>query len=200
MPSGITSDIYEGKDVSLRDYLMGVARQMSMAIMQRDSDPREPVKLREVQPYSKDRLDEAQAELERLESLSLEDAAREAQAELKQVEAAHISVVNDREALTRRYDDMIAKVRTWKPEPIVQYVKDHALKYLEESREFDCGHGVYPTAPVRADYEPERWLKAKIDRARRDVEYHTKQYQEEVERVAGYNLHIEAFHRSLPDE
>lgn len=49
MPSGMTADIYEGKDVSLRDYLMTVGRGMGFAILQRDDDSSEPVKVTEAE-------------------------------------------------------------------------------------------------------------------------------------------------------
>ncbi len=198
MPSGITSDIYNGKDVTLRDFLMTVGRQMSMAIMQRDDDPGESVKLREPSKYERDGLTKAQQKSEKYALMTLQEAAREASAEYRRLFREHKEAAHKNAELETRYDAMIEKVEGWKPDPIVQYVKDHALKYLRESREFDCGF-IYPPEPDPADYAPEKWLTRKRAEAAANLARRAEEWQEEVARVADFNRHIEAFHRSLPD-
>src|SRR4051794_27715841 len=74
MPSGITAEIYEGKDVSLRDYLMRVGRQMGFAVMQRDSDLDEPVKATEPSSYYERRVPELDARVQELQAMTEAEA------------------------------------------------------------------------------------------------------------------------------
>lgn len=199
MPSGITADIYEGKDVSLRDYLMTVGRQMSMAMMQRDDDPKEPVKLRKPSSYALDSLEQAILERHRLADLTEAEAKGEAAKEWHAATAAHREAAKENDELKARYKSMIAKVQAWQPEPDVEYVKGHALRYLQESLKFDCAY-VYPGDPGDKPKPTDVWLTEKITEVERQITYFTKQWEDEVERVSDFNKHILAFHRSLPDE
>lgn len=202
MPMVITAAIYEGNDVSLRDYLMRVGRSMSMAIMQRDSDQDEPVKPRQESDYARRRVEEHRAELERLGALSVEDAAGAAEREFVEATEFYEKAKAEKAALRRRYEDMLAQVEAWEPDSKVIYVKEHAIKYLRESIEFDCSKD---GDDMRYYPKPERlsgvdWLAQKIADAQRSLEYAEKQLAEEVARVADFNEHIEAFLRSLPPE
>lgn len=202
MPNGYTAGVQDGTVTDLREFLERVGRGMSMAIMQRDSDPREPVKLREVSKYESERVEKAAAERERYERMTLVEAEREAKAELLEGVRAHNEAVKANKVERDRYDAMIAKVEAWRPDPVVQYVKDKALEWLRESREWDTQEkdvDVYPRLPHPADFAPSVWLESKRKHAKEEFDRAVKSYQEEVERVAGFNLHIEAFHRSLPD-
>lgn len=201
MPMGITAAIYEDKDVSLRDYLMRVGRSMSMAIMQRDSDQDEPVKLRRESEYAHRSVAEHRAELERLRALSAEDAAAEAEHEFAEATEAFEKVKAEKAALRKRYEDMLVQVEGWVPELKVIYVKEHAIKCLRESIEFDCSKD---GDDMRYYPKPQRlsgsaWLEQKIASEQRSLAYAEKQLAEEIERVADFNEHIEAFLRSLPD-
>lgn len=195
MPNGFTSDIYEGKNTSLRDYLMGVGRGMGFAIMQRDDDSRDPVKHREVSTYHAYALADAQNEHARLLSLSWGESEVEAAQEYDATLAAHEKANAANEALAARYDDMIAAVQEWPGVPEVPNVKVYALTYLRDSKQFDCG-SVYPPKP-----EPQptiQWKNERVAKALRDIEYHSAQWEQEKARVAEVNAMIDAFYRSLP--
>lgn len=200
MPMGITAEIYEGKEVTLRDYLMRVGRSMSMAIMQRDSDQDEPVKLRQESEYAHRSVREHRAELTRLQGLSAADAAREAAQEFTEASERYEATKAEKAALRLRYETMLAQVEAWEPDPKVEYVKEHAIKYLRESIDFDCGHDGddmrYYDKPERLDGPA--WLAKKLADEARSLEYAEKQLAEEIERVADFNEHITAFLESLP--
>jgi hypothetical protein len=200
MPSGITSKIYDGEDVSLRDYLMTVGRQMSMAIMQRDEGPG-PVKLRKPSTYSLDALEQAILERHRLADLTEAECADEAAAEFLRSREARREYKERKDALRARYQAMYEKVEAWEPDPKVEYVKGHALKYLRESIEFDCPEGRDIWPPDQDEPTPwGKWRDEKIAECERQIERYSEQWDEEVERVNDFNEHILAFHRSLPDE
>lgn len=196
MPNGYTQGIYEGRDVSLREFLMTVGRGMTMAIMQRDEALDQPVKLRKISTYHQERLAEALAEQQRLLAMTFEESHRAARDEFEQRQAEHEEAARKDAELSARYDAMIEQVLGWTPEPEVDYVKTHALRYLRESKEFDCG-SIYPPRPQRLSGS--EWRAQKREENDRDIEYHKKEWNDEIERVAGFNERILAFHRSLPD-
>lgn len=198
MPSGITAAIYEGKDTSLRDYLIRVGRSMSMAIMQRDDDPGAPVKRREISAYCQTDVDKALAKIDRLLTMTIEEA--QIASELSDIERAlaiEAAIIKDT-VLRERYDAMMREVRAWKPKPKVAYVKEHAIKYLQESIDHDCDDDPAQYYPKPAGLSGAEWLrKARVDAEEELVRAET-QLAEEVARVADYNEHIDAFLESLP--
>ena len=51
MPTGYTTDIYNGKDVSFRDFALTCARQFGACIMQRDDPADEKPKIMPEESY-----------------------------------------------------------------------------------------------------------------------------------------------------
>lgn len=210
MPNGITSDLYEGKEVTLRGYLMRVGRQMMFAVRQRDDNSHDPVELPENDPvlrYEREAVEKARARVAELEGLDRGQVAQAAHASFLAEHAAW-QKSRDHEAEVRaRYDAMRAQVEAWEPDPLVAYVKEYALRYLDESMEFDC--------PVRAplpegqklrwfsepeELGPREWYEREMAEAQRSLasseEYLAERTLVEHER----RQQIEAFLRSLPEE
>lgn len=204
MPSGITAAIYDGSDTTLRGYLMQIGRGMGFAVMQRDDDPREPVKPVEPQTgyYEREltRSRERLAELEAMTPRTARVAAREA------ADAARSAWADRRDhklALRGRYEEMIRQVEAWEPEPLIAtetQIKEEALKYLRESIEFDCGKPgeemrYYPKPQTLT---PDDWLKREIEATRAAIDRHEQSIREERTRTAERNRYITAFLASLP--
>lgn len=202
MPNGITAAIYEGKDVSLRDYLMRVGRSMSLAIMQREENQDAPVRRREVSQYERDHVTSTRAELVRLRQMTPEQAGAGAEREFIEATASYEKTKADKAALRERYDAMLAEVEAWEPNPKVMYVKEHAIKYLRESMDFDLSKDgndmTYYSRPVRLDGA--RWLAERTAQAKDAFDRAVVRLDEEIVRVADFNEHIEAFLESLPPE
>jgi hypothetical protein len=201
MPNGYTADIYEGKDITLREYLMKVGRGMSMAIMQRDEALDAPVKLREPSKYSLERLGEALEAKHKLLTMTQADRNSAAAQEWESQKLAHQQAVRNRDGMRKRYQAMIDQVEAWEPVEKVAYVKEHALRYLRESMDFDCPSSgrVYPEDPGDT-WNGYEWFDKELSRLNKDIEYHREAWDEEVERVNDFNEHILAFHESLPSE
>lgn len=197
MASGVTQAVADG-EATLREFLMRVGRNLTLSIHQRDSDPRNPVQPRVVSAYAKQRMEDAAAELRRLEAMTLDEIRKAARAEYEDRREMVEAIKRSKAAVAENYDAMIEQVQAWEPEPVVAYVKDRALETLEESRRFDCEGGI-PSPPPAMDYDPPRWHAAALDRARKERDSAVKAYKVELERVASFNVEIEAFLRSLPD-
>jgi hypothetical protein len=201
MPNGYTANIYEGKPESVRQFLMKVGRGMGFAILQRDDDWDTPIHKVEPSDYNARRLEESRERLRELEGVSIEEANRRAKAEYDEAVAAWEERRSNREAMRSRYEQRIREVEAWQPDPLVESVKNHALQYLREGMEFDCGK---PGTESRWDTYPKRlggadWLNEQRAKALHDVEYHEKENRKEIERAEERNRYIEAFLSSLPD-
>lgn len=201
MPNGYTAAIYEGKDVTLRDYLMGVARGYTLAIMQRDEDLRKPVRRVEPQTrYHDEGIDAAEKRLREVAATSVEEANRKAAEEYKAA-CADWEIEKDRRlAMRARYEAMVQQVEAWEPDPLVAYLKEGALKHLVDSMKFDCGepgeemrYRPYPKLLAGAE-----WIDEQVRKARKDIDYHREERAKELKRTAERNAHIDAFLRSLP--
>lgn len=203
MPNGYTADIYDGKPVTLRSYLMGVGRSMGFAVVQRDEAASEPV--RTVEPrtsYHDKALAEARATLAEIDSLSTTEAVQCAIADYEKANEEWLASRDRIRAMRSRYEQMIREVEAWEPDQLVLVVKEQALKYLRESMEFDCGD---TKAEMRWSPPPRRlsgaeWLNDRRAKARHDIEYHEAERRKEIERTEERNRWITAFLNSLPVE
>lgn len=200
MPSGITAAIYEDKDVTLEQFLQRVARNFSLAIMQREGDRDAPVERDEGKSkFHEEQIAEAEAALLDLDGMSIEEAIERAMAEhdekVKNWEAARANKV----ALRSRYQAMVRQVEAWEPEPLVAYLKQGALEQLRESLRADCGE---PGGEMKYWKYPQllagqEWIEAKTTEARRDIEYSREEIAKRQKVAAERNEHIDAFYRSL---
>lgn len=196
MPNGYTAKIYDGSDVTLRGYLLGVARAMGYAVLQRDDSADVPV--RKAEPttrYHDESIDKARRRRDWLQTLDAHDAEREARAEH---EAEHASWVESRDRMHEmqlRYETMIANVEGWHPDPLIESTKEVALKYLRESLEFDTYNSGPPVPQTGA-----AWLSQQLAIAERNIAYHEAERAKEIERTAERNRYIDAFYASLPAE
>ena len=201
MPNGYTTDIYDGKPVTLTDYLMGVGRSMGFAIMQRDEAASEPVRTVEPQTSYHDKaISAARATLAEVDALSVAEAVKCALVDYEKANTAWLEARDRIRAMRSRYEEMIRQVEAWHPDPLVLVVKEQALKYLRESVKFDCGD---EKAEMRWSPPPRRlsgpeWINERRAKARRDIEYHEAERKKEIERTEERNRWITAFLGSLP--
>lgn len=149
MPTGYTAPIYEGKDLSMAQFLLRCARNFGALLRYRDEGLEQPIP--EVIPlddYYAKHVAALRAEIAAVEALSDADAV--ARAEEEQAEARRRWV--DSQAKTRRmeaaYRRLIDDVEDWEP-PTRDHValKEFALEQLRMSRDGDCHDQDEPKAP-----------------------------------------------------
>lgn len=144
MPSGYTSDIYDGTNTDPRDYVLRAARGLGFLMHMRDDKHDAPIRKREVSDYYEKGLAEAYAELEFAETAS-DDALGKRQGD--EVAASHTSaerserIQNERKA---RYDEVMDRLVDWAPRTESgQRVREYAIEHLQESINFDTGYDVW---------------------------------------------------------
>lgn len=195
MPTGYTSDLYEGKPITFPEFAMRCARAMGALIMMRDepSDAAIPEEF-EAHSYSRDRLEEAQGRLLELKAMVPQDAAQRATTEhQKEVEECSRRLA-EKKAVRSRYTGMIDQVQAWTP-PTSEHegLKKFMLEQLENSIDFDCG----PLSPPGPILSGEEWLAKQTEKARWDLDYHTDAWEKEQERAKGRTEWVRQLRDSL---
>lgn len=193
MPNGYTAEIYDGKDVTFKQFALTCARAFGPCIMQRDDPLDVPPMVQMPSDYHERALIQARNELGEIQSMSPEDCQAMADAEYDEAMARrhkYIVATNERRA---RYDGMIAKVADWTPQTAehVEF-KTFMLNTLHESKKWDCGEPedelTFWATPKKIDGET--WRKDKVNYLRESIEHHTEEHEKEVTRTAGRNKWI----------
>lgn len=194
MPTGYTADVGDGKVTDFRTFALICARQFGACVMQRDDPMHDPPKLVEPSDYHLKRLAEAEAELARLQGMSVDQAGREADAEWATSVRRETERRNKNRATESRYRSMLAEVKKWTP-PTSEHaeLKRFMADQLRQSIDFDCKE--YPSR--NRHLTGEEWLAEKRGDAAHDIGYHKAEYKAECDRTAGRNAWIQALYDSL---
>lgn len=199
MPTGYTSEIYDGKDVSGNDFLMQCARAFGACIMMRDEslDSKLP---EEFQPsaYHKERIKEAKTELKKYQNMTIEEAILE-------IEKNYQNTIRSSKESRKKYSDMknrylntLADVLTWQP-PTDEHkeLKKFAIQQLQDSINYDCNH-IEDHYPINIQKEtPQKYIEKNINGCLKDIEYNSKEWNVELEGVARRNKWIKELRGSL---
>ena len=198
MPTGYTTAIYEGKEQSVEDFILRCARAMGACIMQRDDPFDDPPKKQYPCDYNAKRLIEAKQELDRLQAMSESQINEEARKERKDKIDERIKHDKIALELRGRYQNMLYAVEGWQPPtPDHKGLKEFMIEQLKTSINFDCSTGWPEIPPV---ITAEEWRQKKIQQTIRDIAYHTKENQKEIERTKGRNRWISQLYVSLGRE
>lgn len=194
MPTAYTSLIQEG--INFENFVLTCSRAMGALIMIRDEPFDAPIPDKfEPSDYHKKELARAKRELEILASLS-DEAKKDYCREYNVEQLAAWRKRAERSAnLEAKYKEMLAKVLKWEP-PTEHHegLKKFMVDQIRSSIDFDCG--------MEYDKKPqfitiEEWYKMKVDRVERDIEYHTKEDMEEVERAEVRTEWVQQLKQSL---
>jgi hypothetical protein len=181
MPTGYTSELYEGKPQTFQQFALECARNFGAAIMQRDDAPGPVLKF---VPPNTDYYDKSQAAaeaaLEWFANASPDELAAKKAEEDAESEKRHQESVAKAEAQRERYEAMLVQVRAWTPpSPEHENLKQFMIDQLTESIDFDCK--VYDHRSTRTVGQ---WMTASIADHKRSIEYAIENRTKELERAA----------------
>jgi hypothetical protein len=197
MPTGYTSDLYEGKDVSFPEFAMRCARAFGALVQMRDMPPDAPIPDQFApHSYHKEALERAQRQLEEVTSWDAKEAERGAERSHQELLKETLKGKVSSRALKKRYETMLEKVATWEP-PTSDHerLKQYMTEQLQQSLDFDCATSLYYELPARLTGEEYR--EQQIAAAQRDIEYHSEQYTGEVERAEERTEWVKQLRESL---
>lgn len=195
MPTGYTSRLCDGPQ-TFEDFAMGCARAFGALVEMRDEDTNAPIP-DEFTPsaYHENAVAFAKLELARFKALAVCNAERDA---IKEYDAAITAWTKRREenrAIRDRLGAMRRDVREWvPPTPDHAGMKKFMLEQLDTTAEFDGRDwpDSKPQLVSGADYR-----LAGIEKALKDIAYHTVEYQKEVERCRERSAWVRALRESL---
>lgn len=188
MPSGYTSDLYDGKDISFEQFVLRCARAFGPFIMQRDESLDVEPRLLEYNPdsYSERELVKNLAKLEFLLSMTEEEKSNGYLTYVaEKVEAQSKSEIR-RAGIRARYETMLRKVLTWNvsgySDEFLPNLKKFMIEQLEESIKFDGSSYV-----DRILESPQEWWENQVNTTKRYIEIEREQIQKDKERVESQN-------------
>lgn len=197
MPTGYTSDLYDGKDdgsdAGLGDFILQLSRGLGAYIHQRDEDGRVKPKGRTPDTWYKDNAEQAVKDLAALRKWTPEQKAT-AYADAKaNYEKSNTDSYIRTEAMERRYRNRLGGVMSieWpedddKTGEFFAGLKKFAREQLISSIEFDI-HYPQDTPFEEVFGDVDAWYNRKVEGALRDVGYYTEKYEEEVKRCEQVN-------------
>ena len=202
MPTGLTYKIYEGKELTLREFALNCAKQLSPAYYATDGGakemPMDHPPVLEVDNYklkiierNKERLERALYLKEHPDELHKLFEAWQTRCKLDSM-LANIRTEKRR----KRYNEMIARVEQWQVPDAYQSLKLFMLKQLIESRDFDA-----PERTNRYNYEydctMEEWNDTEIKSARRGIEIYEDVIKKEEKWIREGNEYLQGLYELL---
>jgi hypothetical protein len=200
VPTGYTADIASGKITTLKEFAYECARGMGALISMRDDPHGTPIPREfKVDSYYEERLQDARKEVERVTSLTLEEATEEAmQAYKDALERWEDRKVRDK-ATYDRYMSMIEQVEAWDTK--AEGIKKFMLEQLRSSVDFDCHPPTFVSKydPKPILQPPVEFLFAQRKAAIQGLEYAQKAFTDEMNRVSSRNEWLYNLRQSLED-
>ena len=195
MPTGYTADL-EG--VTFPEFALRCARAFGALITMRDESSDTPIPdCIEPSNYSRKQLTVAVESLLQVESWNEDCAETVAEAAYAQALQTQEARLQKSEAPQKRYEAMMSRVVHWTP-PTVEHtgLKDFMLEQLTKSIKFDCSGGFSELTSRSGQEHKHHQLCAIL----KDIEYHAKNYREELERSRGRTDWIRQLRVSLRDQ
>lgn len=196
MPTGYTACIGEGAD--FQKYVLGCARAFGALITMRDDPSDAPIPDRfEPYDYHAKAVKEAEATLRELDGMPLDEAERRANADYAEATKRNREMIQRNDDLRVKYAAMLKQVAEWQaPTSDHEGLKKFMREQIESSLDFDCSNEYYlKNAPTKLTAM--EWRSAQVEKARRDITYHSKEHAEEVGRAATRTDWVKALRESL---
>lgn len=193
MPSAYTSKIYNGENVSFKEFALTFARNYGSLIHMREESLGAKLRYPEVSDYHLNRIKELEKELQNIETIKINKDEKYK----KSMEEYNIAT-EKRLKLKKRYEEMLEKVLLWTPPTLLHdNLKNGMISQLQKSIEFDC---YIPSKPIKDDRSEEE-IRNEIKKGiLKDIEYHKNKHEEEVLRIKQATQWIKELEKSLEKE
>ena len=200
MPTGLTSDIYENKNLSLRNFALKCAGQFGFTYCFTEGGenalPFDEVPEATVSSYYYNRLKTAKHDLEYWTGVNKnpEELQRLYNEDIEKWNGFGSNVNEKKREIKSRYEDMLKKVNEWPVDGDFECVKKLMISQLQECIDYDCKEYEYE------EYVPEpidEWIADKINFAQEDVVKAEESLEKEKKRVDEFNSKIKRFYENI---
>jgi len=195
MPTGYTSDLYDGKPTSFRAFVLRCARGMGALVTMREDPMDAPIPDSfEPSNHHAEKEQTARARIVALMQMTDEEMKSSAREEHLKNLAQWESSSHEAKERVGRYQEMLHQVSHWTPPtPDHQEFKTFMIEQLEISIKHD---GWVSSEPKEAT--PEDWKNAAITQAGKDISYHAIEWQKEKQRADERTQWVRQLKGSLP--
>ncbi len=193
MPSGYTADI--ANDISFKEFAMNCARAFGACIDLRDSPNKEIPEEFTPSDYHLKEIERITKDIEELDSLSEAELKERCEEDYIESENFRLDRIEKKNILREKYNKMLHTVHSWKVSSEYDNLKKFMIDQIEQSIEWDCDVSYYSTPKEKVDCYT--WYENMRNILIGSLEYHKKEYEEEVERVEKRNQWIKGLRKSL---
>jgi len=197
MSTGYTDQIKKG--IGFEKFVMSCARAFGALAMMRDDSFDAKIPKFKPSDYHKKELSSASRKLGAIKKMRLgkilEISEAEAASELRRTKKRRAKMRKEIDETEKKYRDMLDKVLAWKP-PTKDHqgLKEFMISQIKGSINFDCDKSYINDPELKT---PEQHLYDKLLSLKRDVEYHSKEWEEDVERAKNNNAWVKNLVKSL---
>ena len=193
MATGYTNCIKDG--ISFKDFALNCSRAFGALYSLRDMPYAEIPDSIKPSSYHKESIEEAKKEYEKFLNMDSTDIINGWNEYCKNSISSYMNIKNKAIKLKNSYEKMLEQVKAWQP-PTDDHtnLKEFMINQIEKSIDFDCSGRDEPMEKLLTIDE---WYGMMIKDSKKDIEYHTKQWEKEVERCDIETKWIQDLKRSL---
>lgn len=198
MPTGYTCYIEDGEITTAKEFLTICARAFGACIEMKDDSLNKPIP-EEFMPstYHQKALEQAKVELAQYQSYSLLDVQKELDESYEKRIKDYTEIIAKEKEKENRYIKVLDELKLWQP-PTEEHInlKNFAIDQINISIP-QCDISYWQNKMDVPKQSAQEWLDDRIDDCNKDIEYHTREWNEEQIRVAGRNQWIKDLRASL---
>jgi hypothetical protein len=211
MPTGYTAGILEGKIKSFKQFATICMRAFGATIHMRDDSLTEEYKPRTPNGYYTEALEQAKEKLENAKNVSDSEIIKNLKKTLLEDQKRHEKSISEKIKDKEKLTSILSDVRKWEPpteehrefknfmkQQLVDTISHNADTSYYEKELNDVQNELLKIQDKTKHQEiAEEYRKKLIEDAEHDIEYYTKQFNEEIERCNDSNKWVQDLINSI---
>lgn len=201
MPTGYTAGILDGSTKDFNQFAKHCSR--AFIIHLRDEPMDSEYKKREPSGYHTKAIDEARRELKRASTLTDKEIISREKETLSKSRIYHLNAIEKDKSNVEKMNLFLEKARAYNP-PTEKHngIADFMVEQLEKTIDFDCNSNYHIKELEKIESKLQNLNAANIrseikEKAAKEIEYHTKEHEEDLRRCEDHNKWYEDFINSL---
>ena len=191
MPTGYTTDIYDGKDVSFRDFALNCARAFGACVMQRDDPADEKPKIMPEESYHAEQLKKL-GKFKKPTKAEFENYIKTKIADRKET-------IEEKKKLQKAYNRKIKEAQDWNPPtPEHEGLKKFMIQQLTDSMDFDCNYDYHESELNKlSKMTYDDYFEQQKQNHKWMIKYHTEYLEKDLNAIRQRNKWIQDLYNSL---
>ena len=203
MPTGYTAGILDGKTTTFPQFAKQCMRAFGASIHLRDEPSDSEFTERTPSNYYKEQIEKAKQVLESVPTLSDDEIINSRKIQLEKEKENCLQKIEKSKVDSKNLNDILIEINNWQPPTSEHFgIKDFMVDQIKETIGFDCNAKYYVESLEKIELQLLTLVASEIrtdliEKAKKDFEYNTKNFNEDVERCNQSNKWISDFVSSL---